>query len=206
MKNYLLLSLLFLLSLVSNAQTNIQTIKVNASAFYIDMVPTYKATVALSAIYSSYASENMNLDEMKALYKSALETKNISWSAMKENPNDFGFESLRHDKAGIIFEYTTSSIKEMKLFLTVKSIGVQQMTSSTILNIEPNLLQKTYKIVLELARIKAEAISFAMNKKLGEIIKVEDHSYEGTKIETSIYYDRPSNEYRYNLEVEYVIK
>lgn len=206
MKNFTLYCCLFLLPILSIAQTEQQTIKVHAGSNYTDPSPTYKATVALSATYSSYASEAMSLEEMKMHFKTALAAKNISWNALKENPNEFGFETLNHAKTGTTYEYTTSSIEEMKQFLTVKSIGMQKLISSAVLRIEPSLLQKTYKKALEIAHMKAQAIALAMNKQLGEIIAVQDNNYEGEKIETSIYYDRPANEYKYNLEVVYVVK
>ncbi|NJB71573.1 hypothetical protein GGR42_002035 [Saonia flava] len=196
-----ILFILFPLSLLAQQQT----IKVSARATHIDSSPIFKTTVSLSTSFSSYAGETMNLKQLKEHYKAALVIKNIPWETVKETPNGFGFETMGYDKEGVVLEYTSSSVKEMKRFLTTKSLGLQKLNTIAIIEIDPEEAKELYKKALENAHMKAQAIAFAMDRELGKILQVEDNLFTGQKIETSIYYDRPAGEYILSIQIVFEV-
>ena len=128
MKKLLLTSFVLLLPLLTSSQEK-STIKVSAHAIHKESSPTFKALIAVSGAYSSLPDELLTLDNLKTKLKEAIQKKGIPWSDLKENPNDFGYETIRFDQEGTIYEYVTSDISAMKKFLQIKTLGLQQLSS-----------------------------------------------------------------------------
>jgi len=202
MKNLVYL-IITLLPFMGFSQDQITTIKVSARAIHIDPSPTYKATVSLSTVFSSYAVDGMDLPQLKSHYQKALESKGISWNELKETPYEFGFETMGYDKEGAVYEFTTTSTEKMRAFLGIKSMGLQRLNAIALFEIDVEEAKTLYESALQDARIKAEAIAKTLGKKLGEVMIVEDNQYIGKQLETAIYYDRPAGEYIYTLQVTF---
>ena len=183
------------------------TIKISASVIHKDTSPLYKATIVLGSGYSSLPSEVMTLESLKERYKKELETAGFPFTELKENPNDFGYETLGHKKDGVIYEYTTNSISSMRKFMQIRPLGVESIYVVSLIKINAEESQELVKLAIKQAKEKGLAIAGAMSKKLGDIVYMEDtiNRWSDT-IETSVYYDRPANEYRYNLDITFAIK
>ncbi len=200
-----LVLLLFTCNLKAQEQHN--TIKVSARAVHIDAAPLFKATVSVSGTYSSLPPEMVTLEKLKKQYKDALEAKDISWDKLKENPNVFGYETLRYEKEGTLYEYRTESVEKMKKFLQIKSLGVQVLNYDAIITIDDDEITKLSQKALANATKRATAIAQAMGKQLGEIQEVEDlNNRWGEEVVSTIYYDREPGEYIYMINVIFTVK
>ncbi len=200
-----LVLLLFTCNLKAQEQRN--TIKVGARAVHIDAAPLFKATVALSGTYSSLPAEMVTLEKLKKQYKDALEAKGISWGNLKENPNVFGYETLRYEKEGTLYEYRTESVEKMKKFLQTKSLGVQVLNYDSLITIDDDEITKLSQKAVANATKRATAIAQAMGKQLGEIQEVEDlNNRWGEEVVSTIYYDREPGEYIYMINVIFTVK
>ncbi|MGC1471605.1 MAG: SIMPL domain-containing protein [Psychroserpens sp.] len=206
MKRIVLIISVLLLPFLSIAQ-QLTTIKVSARAIHIDKSPEFKAIISLSNTYSSLPSEMTTLDILKKQYKEALEEKGFSWSELKENPNDFGFENMGRDKEGTLYEYRTKSLDKIIKFLKVKSLGVSLISYVSIITIDDDEATKLSKNALNTATSKATIIANVMGKELGDILEIEDlNSHKGEEIETYLYYDKPAAQYIYILNVIFSVK
>lgn len=200
-----LISFLFLPYLIISQEES-TLIKVSARAVHIDASPEYKATVSLSNTYSSLPSEMTTMEILKKQYKEVLNTNGISWDELKENPNDFGYESMGYGKKGTLFEYRTKSVDKMKTFLGIKSLGLQYIDYVSIITIDTNEVTKLIDEALATAKTRATIIATSMGKKLGNIKEIEDlNNRYGDEIESSIFYDRPSAEYFYMINVIFTV-
>lgn len=188
------------------AQEESTIIKVSAHAVHNDPTPTFKAMMSVGSAYSSLPSEIITLENMKEQYKKVLKTNGINWNELKENPNEFGYETMGYEKEGIIYEYNTNSVSAMKKFLKIKSLGVQRLSSVAVLTIDSEEARQLSKIAILRARERASIIAEAMGKTLGEIQEVEDlNDRWGDKKETSLYYDQPTAEYKYFIHVTFKV-
>lgn len=207
MKKIIILITIVLAPFLIIAQQPSATIKISARAVLIDPSPEFKATVALSVTYSSLSQEMLTLKILKKQYKEALEVNGILWSDLKENPNEFGFESMRRGKEGIIYEFRTKSVEKMKKFLKTKSLGLELLNDASIFTIDEEESAQLCQKALASAKTRALIIAKAMGKQLGDIKEVEDlNNRYGDIVENSIYYDRPSAEYFYMINVIYTVK
>ena len=207
MKKVLFSTLVLFLPLLMIAQRSHAVIKVSARAVHIDPSPIFKATVTVSSTYSSLPEEMVTLEKLKKKFKEALHEKGIPWSDLKENPNDFGYETLSYPKEGAIYVYTTSSVSSMKKFLEIKSLGLQQLNSVCTIKIDANEAQKLSEIALKKAKERASIIAKAMGKQLGDIQEVEDlNNRWGQQVENSLYYDRPAAEYIYMINAIFTVR
>lgn len=208
MKKITFLILVLFLPFFMVAQLQPAIIKVNAHAVHTDTSPEFKATVVLSSSYSSLPAEMTTLKHLKNQYKQALENKGISWGDVKEkSSNDFGYESMGYDKAGVLYQYKTKSVQEMKNFLEIRTLGLQYLNYVSIITIDEKEAAVLSEKALENAKSKALIIANAMGKQLGAVQEVEDlNNRWGEKVVSSIYYDRPATEYVYNINVIFALK
>ncbi|NHF60298.1 hypothetical protein FK220_013170 [Flavobacteriaceae bacterium TP-CH-4] len=159
------ISLLFiLLPMLVMSRQNKAIIKVSGHAVHIDPTPSFNAIVSLSGSYSNFPSEVVGLEEMKIRYREALKKAGISWDTLKESPNDFGYETLGYEKEGTIYEYRTTSVLEMKKFLTIKTFGLQHLRSFARFAIDAHEVKRLNELALANAKDKAVAIAAAMDK------------------------------------------
>jgi hypothetical protein len=206
MKKLLLTSFVLLLPLLTSSQEK-STIKVSAHAIHKESSPTFKALIAVSGAYSSLPDELLTLDNLKTKLKEAIQKKGIPWSDLKENPNDFGYETIRFDQEGTIYEYVTSDISAMKKFLQIKTLGLQQLSSVCTFTINDSEAQKLSEKALKKAKERALVIANAMGKDLGEIKEVEDlNNRWSEKVENIIYHNQSATEYTYIINVIFTVK
>lgn len=207
MKKTIVLIAIVLVPFLTIAQQKPTTIKVNARAFYIDDTPEFKAIISPSNTYSSLPSELTTIDILKKQYRSALEAKGISWSDLKENPNDFGYETMNYGKEGTLYEYRTTSIEKMINFLKVKSLGVNITSYVSVLTIDKAEAIALSQKAINSAKESAKTIAAAMGKELGDIQEIEDlNNRLGEDIETYLYHDKPAAQYIYSLNVVFSVK
>lgn len=203
-----LFSLLVVLMFCTLAKGQEQSIiKVSAHVVHKDALPLYKAIITVGSGYSSLPSEVMTIESLKARYKQELEKAGFSFNDLKENPNGFGYETLGQKKEGLVYEYTTASMADIKKFMKIRPLGVESIYVVSLIEIDTKETLELSKRAIKNAQEKASAIAKAMGKKLGKIIKVEDITNRWANvIETSVYHDRPPNECRYNLDVTFKLE
>ena len=190
-----------------HAQQSPTIIKVSARALHIDSSPEFRAIVSLSNAYSSLPAEMTTLKILKKQYKEALEAKGISWSDLKENPYDFGYETMFYGKEGAIFEFRTTSIEKMKTVLTVESLGMQLVKSVSVITIDNEEAAILSQQALARCKERASVIANTMGKELGDIIEIEDlNNRWGEEVETHLYYENSPAEYIYMLNVIFSVK
>lgn len=207
MQKYIYLVLVVLLPFFSIAQETPTTIKVSARAVHIDDSPIFKAVISLSNAYTSLPTEMTTLQILKQQYKEALKTKGISWSDLKENPSDFGYETMGYGKEGTLYEYRTKSIKKMITFLGVKSLGMQLTTYVSLFTVDDKEAKLLSQKALKGAKARALIIAETMGKELGDIQEIEDlNNRWGEEIETHLYHDNPTGQYVYMLNVIFKVK
>lgn len=184
------------------AQEQATLIKVTARVVHLDPSPVYKAMVSLSGSYSSFPAEMTTLEILEKRYKEALELKGIAWSDLKMNPTEFGFESMGYGREGTLYEYKTTSVENMKKFMETSSLGMQLISYVSVFTIDENEATLLSQKALTKARASANIIAKSMGKKVVEIKEVEDlNNRWGENVENSIFYDRPSAEYIYMINV-----
>ncbi|RRQ48650.1 DUF541 domain-containing protein [Maribacter algicola] len=202
----LLFFTILLLPLALPAQQEQSVITVSGYALHKDPTPTYKAIMSLGNLYSSLPSDIISLKAMQEQYREALEAKGIAWSALKENPYDFGYETLGYENQGIIYSYETTSASDMKKFMQVKTHGVQRLNIIAVFTIDSEEGKGLTKEALRNAHEKAQTIANAMGKELGPVQTVEDFNGKwGENIETTLYYDKDPAVHHYTLSVTYLM-
>lgn len=208
MKKVLFLVLVLFAPLLIIAQQQPTLIKVRGHAVHIGSKPVFKAKISLSGNYSSLPAEMLTLDKLEKQYKTALEAKGISWKNLIKDPYEFGFESMGFDKEGILYEYQTKSIKKMKNFLDVKSLGMQVLSYVCIITIDEEAALTLSKKALDKAKERATTLAHAMGKQLGEIQEIIDlNSLSwGEEVESILFYDRPVGEFQYRINVIFTAK
>lgn len=183
------------------------TIKVQARAVYLDPTPTYKTTLSISGSNASYGFDIMNLEQMVATFKNAVLAEGLPWDHFKETPYNFGFETMGYEKEGVIFEYSTISAADIKKVLNLKTVGLRSLDAVSEITIDPKEARILNQMALANAKVKAEAMAWAMEKELGDIVYVEDHqNVIDIPYETALYYNRPAGEYIYYIYVVYEIE
>ena len=203
---HLLYFILALLPFFGTSQEKTTAIKVSARAVHMDRTPTFKATLSLSPVFSSYVADGMDLEQLKSHFRKALETKGIAWEEPKETPYEFGFETMGYDKDGAVYEFTTTSVEKMRAFLGIKSLGLQRLNAIALFEIDEAEAKTLYQSAMQDARSKAAAIAKTLDKELDDVLIAEDTQYVGKQVETTIYYDRPVGEFIYSLLVTFSTK
>lgn len=189
------------------AQVQPKTIRVSSRVVYIDPDPIFSAEVSLSNAFSSYNNNMMNLDQLKAYFKKTLEENGLSWQNIKEHSGTFGFETMGYQKPGIIYEYETKSVEDMKQFLNIELPILQRLNASSTIEIDKEEAQRITQMAFNKALKKASLLAKTFNKKVGDILKVEENSSLADKPYTvALYYDRPPGEFFYDIVVTYELK
>jgi len=207
MKKILVLITILFIPHFAIAQQKLTTIKVSARAVHTDDSPEFKAIISLSNAYSSLPAEMTTLDILKKQYKEALKAKGISWSELKENPNDFGYETTNYGKEATLYEYRTKSLEKMITFLKVQSLGVVPTSYVSVITIDKEEAKALCQKALDSAKESAKIIAAAMSKELGDIQEIEGSNNRlGEDIETYLYHDKPAAQYIYMLNVIFTVK
>ena len=190
------------------AQQQPNTIRVNAKTVYVDPEPVYKAEISLSAAYSGSENNMMSLNQMKELFKKTLEEAGLSWKNIKEHDGLFGFETMGFKQEGVIYEYKTASVKEMKRFLNIKMPILQSLDAASSIELNSQEADKIIQMTLDKSYKKATLLAKAMKRKVGKIISISENtgSLIGKPYDTSLYYDRTPGEFYYDLMVVYELK
>ncbi|WP_339917968.1 hypothetical protein [Yeosuana marina] len=189
------------------AQAQSKTIKVSSKIVYIDPDPVFKADVSLSNAFSSFDNNMMNLDQIKAYFKKSLEENGLSWKNVKEHPGTFGFETMGYQKPGVIYEYETKSVEDMKRFLNIKLPILQPLSASSTIEIDHEEAQKIAQMAFDKAFKKANLLAKTLNKQVGDILIVEENSSLLDKpYSVALFYDRPPGEFFYDIVVTYELK
>ncbi len=199
MKKTIYLFIFFLIPFLGKAQEK-KTIKVPGRAIHIDKELTFKSTVSLNATYSSYSSDAISLKEMKSRYDDALKQNGLSLADLKEDPS--GYIYLGQDKAGTLYNFKTTSVEKFNRFLKSKSFSLQFITNGYSIVISKNEAQIVIAKAIENAKEQAKIIAEIANKKLGDILKVEDNNLINVEIKNQpIYYNLNIGEYVYDVSV-----
>lgn len=159
------------------------TITVNGSHEY-RMTPEYssKMLVSLNNVY--YDAQTINLSELKSGYYEKLEKAGISQSKLTEDM--FAYNLLGYEKEGVVIEFKTNSIDEMKKFLSIKSIGVTRSDTSMEYQFDVEQAATYAEKAFENAKKKAAAIAQKVGKKVGKVVSISDSNYH--KVQESLYY------------------
>lgn len=182
-------------------------IQVLGRTSFVDPEPRYQSYIALSLDQANTDGTAENLDQLKEEFKQVLEQKGLSWDSVKETPNTFGYETLNYLKEGIIYEFNTASAEQMKRFMTLRMTGLSRLMSSAIIVIDMDEAKTISEKAIKNAEQKAQIIATASGRKLGKIAHIEEqYSLIDEEIKTSIYFDRPGNEFFYNINVTYTLK
>lgn len=186
----------FLLSIIYYgviAQVQQSTVKVTSRVVYIDPTPIFKAEVSMSNAFSGAVNTVIGLEELKSQFRKIITDSALSWSNVKENPGTFGFESMGYNNMeGIIYEYQTKSVDEMKRFLNIKSPILQRLDASSTIEIDDEEAQKITQMAFDEALKKATLLANTLHKKVGAIIAVEENGSLSSKpYSVSLYYSRP---------------
>ena len=192
------------------AQQQPNTIKVTSRVIYVDPEPTYKAQVSISSVSSTYKNYEMTLNELKELFKTTLEKSGLSWENVKEHSGTFGFETLGYQQEGIIYEYQTLSVEEMKKFLNIRMPILQSLNMASWIELDNQEVEKIIQMALDKNYKKAALLAKAMKRKVGSIISasenVGDILSEGKPYPTALYYNREPGEFYYDLTVVFELE
>ncbi|CAM1372944.1 SIMPL domain-containing protein [Tenacibaculum xiamenense] len=208
----LLIVFLFLGITTATSQEKRTQIKVQGRAVHVDANPLLKAVISISDVKQYYSGQSdtaiISFEEVKQKYVKQLQSKGISWSMFSEKPYEFGYEVLKSgiDIEGRIYEFQTSSVEQMRLFLNIHTSGLNILKSVALIRLNEKEKFQLYKKALDAAEYKAKLIARAMGKTLDKVLEVSDNRLDVIPIENYIYYDRPIGEYIYNLEVIYSVQ
>ena len=193
---------------ISQQQPN--TIKVTSRVIYVDPEPTYKAQVTLSSAFSAFKNHEMTLKEMKEDFKNTLEKSGLSWENVKEHTGAFGFETMGYQKEGIIYEYQTLSVEEMKKFLNIRMPILQSLDMISWIELDNEEVETIIQMALDKNHKKAALLAKAMKRKVGTIISISENIgdilSEGKPYPTALYYNREPGEFYYDLTVVFELK
>ena len=195
-----IISLFLLIPFFSMSQET-NTIKVIGQAIHIDNELNFEGSVSLSATYSSYPTEAISLKELKTKYNEALKKNGLSITNLKEDPT--GYIYLRYDKDGLLYHFKTSSIDKFNNFLNSKTFGVRHLDYGYSIVISEKEASLLLAKAIKNAKNKAQLIAKAANKKLGDIVHIEDNNLINTELDQSLYYNWELGKYIYNINVTF---
>lgn len=180
MKNIIVI-LTVLLSTAAMSQ-DVPSIKIVGEIPYnIEKIKNYVIHIQLKDVKSDGYSnfETKTLDEVKAEYKNKLTSIGVDFNKFSEDRNQFiysGYSDNYNESA--YFKYISNSETETINIIKTKIPG------SMIQNVEINTEHFSSEKIGELsalaiknAKEKAEKVAKNLNKKLGEIISINDRNY-----------------------------
>lgn len=209
MKSQMKLFIIFVMLVAFNAKAQEQanTITVSARVIYIDPDPTFKADISLSTAFSSYDKNVLSLEQMVEHFKKSVTDIGLSWADVKEYPSDFGFETMGYNKEGIIYQYETKSVEDMKRFLNLQIPTMNRLDMRSSIEIDPQEAAKITKMALDKALGQATLLAKTAKRQVGAILAIEENGGVLDKpYAVALYYNRPPGEFYYDVKVTYVLK
>jgi len=199
----------FLISFFGLSQEK-NTIEVLGRAIHIDSELTFESIVSLNNSDYSNSKEVMSLDELKSRYNIALKKNGLSLTDLEEDL--IGYIYLRYynyNKEGTMYHFKTTSEDKFNRFLKSKSFGFQSITYGYSMVISENEAQLVVAKAIQNAKEKAQAIAYAANKKVGDIVKVKDNNLINIRLKNQpLYYDYGfiPGRYIYDITVIFELK
>jgi len=183
------------------------TIKVSSRVIYIDPNPTFTADVALNGTYLIKDNNKTELDSIKQDFKNTIKENQLSWANVKEYPGTFGYETMSYNTLGIMYQYKTKSVDDMKRFLNIRLPYLTRLDIRSTIEIDEQEAEKITQMAYDKALKQATLLAKPIKKQVGEIIAVEENGGLLSKpYAVGIYYNRPPGEYFYDIEVTYELK
>ena len=198
MKKIVLTAVFVLISTGIFAQTQTNSISVNGSHTY-SIAPEYHASMIVSLNNVYYEPQLTSLSEIKATYLTKLEKAGIDRNSIIDD--DLSYAILGYDKEGTIFRYKTSSLEEMKKFLSVKSIGVTKSETNIKATLGHEEMATYAEAAYKDAKKKAEQIAKKIGKSVGKVTSFGDSN--SRKIKESLYYGSLITEREYYISVSF---
>jgi len=183
------------------------TIKVNSRILYIDPSPTFTADIALNGTFLIKDDNKTELDKIKQDFKNAVEENGLSWADVKEYPGTFGYETMGYNTLGIMYQYETKSVEDMKRFLNIRLPSLTRLDIRSTIEIDEHEAEKITQMAYDKALKQATLLAKPIKKQVGEIIAVEENGGLLSKpYAVTVYYSRPPGEYFYDIEVTYELR
>lgn len=182
-------------TLVSFAQET-NYIKVTTEIDYEIEPEKYKAEVIIS-VGNAYDIASLNLERVKKKYFEKLKEKNINLKKLKENEKLYYMK--QYDDIGTFLTFLTKNEEEFIRFLKVELNGVSIISKiATGKKPDSKKLLELKRQALSKAKEKAASLAKISNKKLGDIIAIEDHNIRLHDKSTAIlsYYTEAQNTYQ----------
>lgn len=215
MKKLILTTIITLITIKAFAQEKTKYVEVMGQAVYEKEIDDYKLEIQVSLNYNSYAdyrryNENQEtpptLESVKNNYFQKLKKANLDPKKFKEDQLLF-YQIGNTNKKGTYLVFTTNNKEEFLKVLQVKSKGVSirnKKIKFKKINFQ-KLLQVKQKALVD-AKTTASALAEASNQKLGDVIFIQDCSYNITTPKYETYYRGNGKEYIFKLNVRYELK
>ncbi|MDY8138528.1 hypothetical protein [Aquimarina sp. 2201CG5-10] len=137
----------------------------------------YHLSISLKEVVSDgyQQLESKTLSEVIQMYKDRLKTINVDFNAFQKNIPLQLYSSYGEIKDAMCYNYTTTSQEEILNIIKQRMKGLTLVQVETIAKEKSNdQLAILTTAAIEDAKIKAKKIADKLNKKLGDIIKVEN--------------------------------
>lgn len=198
MKKNIICIVLTFITMATFAQTNSNSISVNGTHIFT-IQPEYEANMTLSLSNVYYDAPGLSLPELKATYLSNLTKAGISKNAISED--NLAYAMMGFEKEGTTIKLKTKSLEELKLFLSIKALGVTKSDVSFKAVISDEEEAYYSKLAYDQAKAKAEAIAAKIGRKVGKAIAISNSN--SNTIRESLYYATEVNEREYLIAVSF---
>ncbi len=198
MKKLILVTIAFIsiATATVKAQESKSFIEVEGTTSYKRTAEQFHVTIIITEDVL-YNNGSERFSELKENYLTKFKVSGVDISKLKES--EFQYLTTGYNKEGTVFNFKTKSRDEFIKVLKIKSLGV--VVYSRYVTYKPMNVEALSKKAIENARLKAEKIAKNINKKLGEIIAIEDDNF--TEIREAIYEDSTEVPVNYQITVRF---
>lgn len=185
-------------TMTSFAQNTPNTISVSGNYSYtVQPELTAKMILSLSNVY--YDAPGLNLPELKSTYLNNISKAGLDKNMVKED--ELAYAMMGYEKEGVILEFKTKSLEQLKTFLNVKALGVSKSDASIEFTLTDDEMANYAKLAYDNAKSKAEAIAKKIGRTVGKAIYISDSN--NNKVSESLYYATDITSRDYYLTVSF---
>ena len=202
MKKLSILCVALMITVSAHAQDNIPpTIEVSSTTYFVPANFTYSIDLVISRefLYHQY-HQSRSLASVQEAYFQQITSLGIDKKEFKEDKIRYlTLDYLRDTREGMLFTFSTTSVKTLEKVLSVKSRGSRISSAIASAILSPEEIREVTTAATEKARRKATMIAETQNRKVGKVLKIVNRGQD----RVSNFTQYRKDEYPYSVTVTF---
>lgn len=205
MKKLIICSVSLIVGLYGFAQDKDHAIEVRGSAKFTRVVDRYIVDILISDDFYNYAYEDKpSFDSLKSSFFRKAKQAGLSETSFKEDK--LGYANIQYGAKGTLYRFETASADELiKLHGIANGKLGANAVAKTVRYKPLDNEEQVIENALRDGREKATKIARSINKKLGDIIYVNDYNSADANAEEH-YYHKTLGEQYYTLSIKFAME